>query len=76
MWSFVIVFIGKDKDGNEIKAKIIFIKNDNNKNQWIALLSTNIELDDEEIIIIYGKRWDIEVFFKMNKSYLRLAKKF
>ena len=35
-----------------------------------------IELADEEIVRIYGKRWDIEVFFKMTKSYLSLAKEF
>ena len=71
-----VVGLGKDKNDKEIKAKIIFVKNDNDKSQWIALLSTNIDLDAEEIIRIYGKRWDIEVFFKMNKSYLRLAKEF
>ncbi len=42
----------------------------------MALLSTDIEKPDEEIIRIYGKRWDIEVFFKMTKSYLRLAEEF
>lgn len=31
---------------------------------------------DEEIIQIYGKRWDIEVFFKTSKSFLNLAKEF
>jgi hypothetical protein len=28
---------------------------------------------EEEIIRIYGKRWGIEVFFKMCKSYLKLT---
>jgi len=28
------------------------------------------------VIRIYGKRWNIEVFFKMSKSYLKLAKEF
>jgi hypothetical protein len=37
-------------------------------------LSTNLNIADEEIIRIYGKRWDIEVFFKVVKSYLHLAK--
>ena len=31
-------------------------------------------LSEDEIIRIYGKRWDIEVFFKVSKSYLKLAK--
>jgi hypothetical protein len=31
-------------------------------------------MDEEEIIRIYSKRWKIEVFFKVCKSYLKLAK--
>jgi len=31
-------------------------------------------LADEEIVRIYGKRWDIEVFFKMLKHYLNLER--
>lgn len=31
-------------------------------------------IDENEIIRIYGKRWNIEVFFKVCKSYLHLAK--
>jgi hypothetical protein len=37
-------------------------------------MSTDIDLANEEIIRIYGKRWDIEVFFKMAKQHLKLAK--
>jgi hypothetical protein len=33
-------------------------------------------LTAEEIIKLYGRRWDIEVFFKMAKSFLKLAKEF
>ncbi len=33
-----------------------------------------MELSEEEIVRLYGKRWSIEVFFKMCKSYLRLGK--
>jgi len=29
---------------------------------------------DEDFVSIYGKRWDIEVFFKMAKQHLKLAK--
>ena len=29
---------------------------------------------EEELIRVYGKRWDIEVFFKSCKSYLKLVK--
>jgi len=33
-------------------------------------------LSEDEVISLYGKRWDIETYHKMIKSYLRLAKEF
>ena len=42
----------------------------------LAIVSTGLELSEEEIVRIYGKRWDIEVFFKVCKSYLALAKEY
>ena len=44
-----------------------------NKKDWIAFICTNPDLSEEEIIRIYGKRWQIEVFFKTCKSYLQLV---
>ncbi len=35
-----------------------------------------ITICDEKVIRIYGKRWDIEFFFKVAKSHLSLAKEF
>ena len=55
-----------------IQAKIVFVKNRNKKRSWLAILSTDINLTDEEVVRIYGKRWDIEVFFKMMKQCLNL----
>ncbi|CDI40266.1 protein of unknown function [Tepidanaerobacter acetatoxydans Re1] len=43
---------------------------------WPLLLYTDISVSDEEIVRIYGKCWAIEVFFKVCKSYLALAKKY
>ena len=43
---------------------------------WIAIICTNTDLSEEEIISIYGKRWDIEVFFKTYKSFLKLGKEY
>ncbi len=59
------------KDGP--KVKLVFVQ-DKRKKDWLALMSTDLELANEEIIRIYGKRWDIEVFFKMAKQHLKLAK--
>ena len=61
---------------NGIPAKILFIRNRNKRSEWLAILSTDTTLDNEEIIRIYGMRWDIEVFFKCNKSLLNLGKEF
>jgi hypothetical protein len=59
------------KDGPNVK--LVFVQ-DRRKKDWLALMSTDIDLANEEIIRIYGKRWDIEVFFKMAKQHLKLAK--
>lgn len=62
----VLVTIAPDK-----MVKIVFVR-DRRKKDWLALLSTDIDLADTEVVRIYGKRWDIEVFFKMSKQYLQL----
>lgn len=38
------------------------------------ILSTKVDLADEEIVHIYGKWWNVEVFFKMMKHYLNLER--
>ena len=55
-----------------VPAKIVCVRNRFNKKEWLALICTDTELSEEEIIRIYGKRWDIEVFFKTCKSMLKL----
>ena len=65
----VNVMVGKDQ---KIPAKIVCVRNKKNKKDWIAFICTNPDLSEEEIIRIYGKRWQIEVFFKTCKTYLHL----
>lgn len=38
------------------------------------MATSDIELTENEVIQLYGKRWSIEVYFKMCKQHLRLAK--
>ena len=59
-----------------VPAKIVFVRNSKNKREWIALLSTDLTLSEEEIIEQYGKRWDIEPYHKVLKSTLKLEKEF
>ena len=58
------------EDGEELPAipvKIVFLKNRNapGKKAWPAILTTDIELTEEEVIQMYAKRWKIEEFFKV-----------
>ena len=63
------VMVGKDQ---KIPAKIVCVRNKKKKKDWIAFICTDTSLSEEEIIRVYGKRWQIEVFFKTCKSYLQL----
>ncbi len=69
----VMVEIGEDEKGIPVSAKIVFVR-DRRIKKWLALLSTDTALGDEEIVTAYKRRWDIEVFFKVAKSFLNLAK--
>jgi len=62
------------KDGKVIPAKVVYVRNKRKRKEYLCLISTDLSLTEDEIIRIYGKRWDIEVFFKVCKSYLRLSK--
>jgi len=59
-----------------IPVVIVFVRHRSKKNEWLALLSTDLSLAASDIIRIYRMRWDIEVFFKCTKSLLRLQKEF
>jgi hypothetical protein len=59
--------------GKPLLARIVFVRSEKQKSQWLALLSTDLTLSEDKIVTLYGKRWDIEVFFKMVKSVLKLT---
>lgn len=61
-------------DEGNLSAKLVFVRNRSKRNDYLVLISTDISLTEDEIIQLYGKRWDIEVFFKVSKSLLRLTK--
>ena len=64
----------KENDNQRVPVRLVFVRNRNKKNDWLSLISTDTSISAEEIVRIYGKRWNIEVFFKTCKSYLKLAK--
>ena len=65
-----------NSEGQTLPARIVFVRDRSNRKKWIAFCSTDMALSEEDVIKLYGKRWDIEVFFKICKSYLKLAKEF
>lgn len=68
------VMVGVVKDGETIPAKVVYVRNRSKRKEYLCLISTDTSLTEEEIIRIYGKRWDVEVFFKVCKSYLNLGR--
>jgi hypothetical protein len=62
-----------EKNGIRIPAKIVCVRNKKKRKDWVPFICTNPDLSEEEIIRIYGKRWQIEVFFKTCKSMLNLV---
>lgn len=61
---------------NGLDLKIVFVQNRNKRREWLAILTTDLALDNAEIVRIYGMRWSIETFFKMAKSHLKLGTEF
>jgi IS4 transposase len=57
-----------------IPARLVYVRKRSNRKEYLVLISTDMDLPEDEIIRIYGKRWDIEVFFKVCKSFLRLTR--
>ena len=56
----VPVKVGQDKNGdNGIDARIVCVRNRNKHKGWIAIICTDMSLSEQDIIRIYGHRWDI-----------------
>ena len=62
------------KEGRETPVRLVYVPNRNKKREYLVLATTDMSLSEDEIIRNYGKRWGIEVFFKVCKSYLKLSK--
>lgn len=62
------------KDGREAPVRLVYVPNRNKKHEYLVLATTDMTLTEDKIISNYGKRWGIEVFFKVCKSYLKLSR--
>lgn len=60
--------------GHIFLLELVFVSNRGNKNKYLVLATTQTKLRPEEIIQLYGRRWQIETYFKTYKQYLALDK--
>ena len=60
--------------GHAFPLRLVFATNRGKGKKYLVLASTNISLRPEEIIQLYGRRWQIETYFKTAKQYLALDK--
>jgi hypothetical protein len=72
------VVIGVRHNGFDetVPAKLVYVRDRNKPGNWIAIMTTDMGLSEDEIIALYGKRWDIEPFHKVIKSVLKLENEF
>jgi hypothetical protein len=62
------------KNGALLPVRLVYVRKRGKRKEYLVLLSTDMSLSEEEIIRIYGKRWQIEVFFQVCKTHLRLTR--
>lgn len=61
----------------DVPVTLVFVRDRRGgSKKWLAILSTDSTLPDDEVVRTYGKRWDIEVFFKTAKSLLGLPREY
>ena len=61
-------------ESHGLTLKVVFVRHRECKKQWVALLSTDTELAETEIVRLYRRRWDIAECFKVLKSTLNLER--
>ena len=52
---------------------ITFVLDKRSKKDWLAIGTTDLSLSPQQVISLYARRWNIEVFFKTIKSHLGFA---
>ena len=60
--------------GDGTPFSVTFVRDKHSKRDWLAIGTTDISLSPQQVIRLYSRRWNIEVFFKTVKSFLGFAK--
>ncbi len=61
-------------DGHDMPVKLVFVTNRGSNNKYLVLGTTNTDMGVKNIIQMYGRRWQIEGYFKVAKQYLQFDK--
>lgn len=51
------------KGDESLPVRIVFVRNRNNRKDWLVLVTTDLSITEAVVIRIYGKRWGSEVLY-------------
>ncbi|MBU7448071.1 MULTISPECIES: transposase [Lactiplantibacillus] len=68
LYSPIVTF---EVDGQAMTMKLVYVTKRGQSDQYLVLATTKLSLKPDEIIQMYGRRWQIECFFKVAKQYLQ-----
>lgn len=54
--------------------RLVFVSKRGSKSNYLVLATTKYQLTPKQIIQLYGRRWQIETYFKTAKQFLALTK--
>ena len=82
LFAFAKPFIHRDQGyaalgvelGDGTPMSITFVQDKDNRRGWLAIGTTDLSLSPCQVISLYSRRWNIEVFFKTVKSCLGFAR--
>lgn len=72
--SVPVTVFAEEKQELRIPAKLVYVRNRKKRSEYLVLLTTDTSLTEDEVIQLYCRRWEIEVFFKTCKSLLWLTR--
>ncbi|WP_167849822.1 transposase [Companilactobacillus suantsaicola] len=71
LYSSVVIF---NVDGHDIPVKLVFVTKRGDKDNYLVLGTTKMNLRYDQIVQMYGRCWQIESYFKVAKQYLQFDK--
>lgn len=69
----VVAQTQKESFEEGVKLKLVYLRNWSNDEKTVVIASTDLSLSAERIVELYARRWNIEVGFHIQKSFLGLS---